>query len=244
MKQNFIIVVLSLLIGFLAYLILSDLLVSIIIVIAFLLVLFLIMKPFLKRALNNERKELEAGHFIQNFFSSLAATSSIEEAYQSASLGAEGEFLDYLKSISNDEVDERLRRLNLYFQSDDYEMFLSLLTLYKEQGGNVIELSSPLLETIAHHETTRKKEKEIRKKNNYQFLSLWGLSVVILLFVRFGLSNFDDLVSNSLLYTIIGSLYFFFALLSFYLYMRHAYPLGEKKGEPTNEKLLKAPKNE
>ena len=115
---------------------------------------------------------------------------------------------------------EKLEYLPRYFEEDIYNVFLSIVKAFIEQGGDLIEIASPLLNEVTFNEEKNNSLETIRKKSLVQYGSLWFLSTIVLAFLRFGLSNFYDTLTKNLPYLLTASAYFAIATVSFYIYVR------------------------
>ena len=121
---------------------------------------------------------------------------------------------------------EKIEYLLRYFEDDIYPVFLSIVKAYLEEGGDLLEMSSQLLNEVTSNEEKHNSLETIRKKSLVQYGSLWFLSTIVLVFLRFGLSNFYDSLTKNIPYLITSIAYFLIAIVSFYIYAR-AYT-GEK----------------
>lgn len=187
---------------------------------------FFVISPMIHRFLVRHRKRHESYGFINSFIVTLSVTASLEKAYASAFEGTEGEEKDILLSLEEYPVIQRVEYLASYFHSSLFDMFLSVLHIYLEQGGDILALSSLLLE-----EATRVEDagNQIRKESLgvfVQYLLLWLMALAVLAFLRFGLANFyGSLVKSPLFLASIGV--FFLYLLGSSLFYAFRYT-GEK----------------
>lgn len=211
-------VALSLFFGSLAFLVAWNFYIALAVFVLFFLTFDFLISPLIEAYAAKERKRHEAYRFVNGFLITLSVTLSPENAYASATGEAKGELSELVSRLSSSSVDERLEYLKGYFLESYYAMFVSVFHLYEEQGGDVLSLSESLLK-----ETARKEEEgdalqkeSIRKL--VEFVSLWLLSVVIIVFVRICLRTFyGSLVRNPLYLGCLG-LYFLIAIVSFVLF--------------------------
>ena len=161
-------------------------------------------------------------YFINRFIISLATTFSLEQAFEDASIEVKGEEKEVLDGVAHLSIQDRIQYMSLYFESDIYQMFLYVIKLYQEEGGNLLDISSPLLNEAASNEEKTNALETQEKKSIIQFASLWFLSTLILCFLRFGLSGFYDSLSKNTAYVLTSGAYFLIAIFSFCLYARES----------------------
>ena len=173
--------------------------------------LFLLVGPLLSGYARGKRRKEEAGAFISSYLLSLSATNSHEKAFDAACVGVKGELKSIVDSICELSAMEKVEYLSSYFDDSVYPMFVSVLKLHQEQGGDVLRLSGELLS-----ESGRVVEEAIAFHGAgirifVQFCLMWGLSLLVLIFIKLGLSQFSDYLDGSL--ATLGSTIAYFALL-------------------------------
>ncbi|MCH3909923.1 MAG: hypothetical protein LKF75_03000 [Bacilli bacterium] len=208
-------IIISLLFGGLAYAISSHLYIGIGIFLLYSIVFIVVFAPMLKKFQAKERKRHECYRFVNGFIVSLSVSGSLDDAYQSATLGAVDEEESLLKAISNLSVNERIDYLASYFVEPYYRMFLSIISLYLDQGGDLLDLAEPLIKEVGHNEIFKDEIHDVKIRYLGQFISLWFMSALVLLFVRIGLNGFYDSLSKSLPYLLTSVAYFLIAIASF-----------------------------
>ena len=226
MKGFLLLFVPSLYFAIVAYVTTSNLLIGGSVFLIYFAISILFLKPLVKRYLDKRRKRHEVFNFINHFIISLSITSSIDQAFEDATIDAKGEEKEVLDSISALTSMEKIEYLLRYFEDDIYPVFLSIVKAYLEEGGDLLEMSSQLLNEVTSNEEKHNSLETIRKKSLVQYGSLWFLSTIVLVFLRFGLSNFYDSLTKNIPYLITSIAYFLIAIVSFYIYAR-AYT-GEK----------------
>lgn len=216
----------SLYFAIVAYVTTSNLLIGGSVFLIYFAISILFIKPLVKRYLDKRRKRHEVFNFINHFIISLSITSSIDQAFEDATIDAKGEEKEVLDSISTLTSMDKIEYLLRYFEDDIYPVFLSIVKAYLEEGGDLLEMSSQLLNEVTSNEEKHNSLETIRKKSLVQYGSLWFLSTIVLVFLRFGLSNFYDSLTKNIPYLITSIAYFLIAIVSFCVYAR-AYT-GEK----------------
>lgn len=200
--------VISLIYGVIAYLLLNNIILGVIVFVVFEAILLVIVRPMVAEYLVKTRRRHECYQFVYSFIVSLSSLNSVEGAYQSAVEGTTGEEKELFDSIDQYQAREKVEYLANYFHQDYYKMFLSIFHIYEEQGGDVLDLAGPLLVEVAEVEKVENQKDKVKMNNLIQFLTLWALSALILLSIRFGLSMFYEELSNSILYILLTIAYF------------------------------------
>ncbi|MCF0112944.1 MAG: hypothetical protein HUJ60_03105 [Bacilli bacterium] len=168
----------------------------------FLLAGFLFFLPLIQRYETRVRKSHECYRFVNAFLICLSSTQSLERAFGTGGENLGEHFESFVSELGGMEPKARTEYLATYFESDLYDMFISVLNLYFDQGGDVLRLSSSLMEELTRvEESSRSLEKESRH-NLIQYLGMWGLSLGIMVFLRFGLSSFYNYLRGDLLFTL------------------------------------------
>lgn len=220
----------SLMMGFvfagLAFLVTENIFIALGVFLSFVLVFCFFIFPLIEKDLAKTKKRHECYRFVNSFIIALSVSHSGDEAYEAASMGTSGEEKEILNGLGSFTLEEKIDYLSQYFEEDFYKMFIAIFHLYEDQGGDVLKMAEPLLlETTLIEESGNEKEK-IQLLCFSQFASLWGMSLLILVFLRFGLANFYDKLTQSPTFLAIAILYFVFALASFGIYAREN--TGEK----------------
>ena len=222
--------IISVVYGVIAYFLLNSIIMGVVIALIFELILVFLVRPMVTEYVVRTRRRHECYQFVYSFIVSLSSLNSGEGAYQSALEGAAGEEKEISDALYQYSTREKLSYLANYFQEDYYKMFLSIYEIWEEQGGEVLDLASPLLNEVAEVEKNENKKDKAKMNNLVQFATLWGLSALILMAIRFGLSMFYEELSDSWLYLVLSILYFLLVLGSS-LYLALTYTGGKLKFE-------------
>ncbi len=179
-----------------------------------------IYRPMLLKFASHSRLRHECYLFLHRYLITLSVTNSLEKAYDAATEGFGEDFKTLNGGMEAMSAREKTEYLAGYFHSDTYKMFLSLLLLYMDRGGDVLKLSGELMQEASHEEETAQSYEKEAKRKLVSYLFLWLVSIAILTFMRFGLSSFFQTLSSSWIY--LGSILVFFAffLASLYLFFR------------------------
>ncbi len=185
----------------------------------FLSFFFLVIPPIEARILRSEARGM-AYRFVSGFLISLSVSKSLEESYDSASAFLEGSAKEASLSCKEMEILERLRYLRGTFRASFYDMFCSMMAIWQERGGDVLDLMDPLLREATSAEEAGRSLDALRIRQGTQFLILWGMSLLVLLAVRLGLSSFYETLSGSLPFLLVTLLYFLALAFAFVLFAR------------------------
>ena len=105
--------------------------------------------------------------------------------------------------------------------------------MWEDQGGNILDYSYFLINEARNNEEYIIECENVNKRKIIEFSSLWILSIVILIVLRFSLNNFYDKLTNLLLYKILIFGFYIVILLSL-IVMINKITSNVLKGEPTD----------
>ena len=178
----------------------------------------------------------ECYHFINNFIVSLSVKGSVPAAYDSTISSMPDTFLLSIENIDAFSQKDKLEHLGKYFRFHVFSLFIDLINLYEEQGGNILDMSHYLLEETRQVEEYITASATIGRKKIVEFVILWTLTISIMVFMRFALSQFFDTISKQLFYPIgIGGI-ILFAIVSIHIAITKMCKL-KIKGWNDNEKI-------
>ena len=201
-----------------------------------LLYFLLIARPLIKRHAIKLDRFNECYHFINNFIVSLSVKGTINAAYESAVLSMPEDFSSRIENVETFSNQDKLEHLNKYFKFHIFALFIDLMNLFEEQGGNILEMSHYLLEESRQIEEYISTSESIARKRLIEFCILWFLTIAIMVFMRFALSQFFGTISKQLFYPIgIGALVLF-CLVSIHMAITKMCSL-KIKGWNNNEKI-------
>ena len=218
MKKAFLIAILvSLIIGIIAFLASNNYFVAAGITIVYIIYYFV----FAHRKLLKYSKKVDRIHYCYHFINSVLITMSVrdslEESYRSGVQGSRGDLKHIANEIENMEINERIHYLRKYFNLSIYKMFLNVLEIYIDQGGNILDMADSLINESTRIEDSLNKTVRSVYKNLIEFVILWVLSLGVLLFMRFGISSFYLQMLHSPIF--IGVLVVFFIVILFSIHM-------------------------
>lgn len=236
-KHLFLFIIISLVIGVVSYIVLENIFISIGLFAVYLLVSFLILLPTLKKYDKTIIKYHECYHFENNFIISLSIKKSIPGALETTVNSMPSEFVDQFNSLENMSDNQKLDYLASYFTFYDYQLFLQIINLWQEEGGDIIAMSKYLTAELRNNEEYLSKCETMSRRKYFEVGVLWMLSLAILIFLRFALKDFYMKVKTQLIFIISVVVLNLFILFSIYLLIKKGTKLGIK-GYQTDEKNI------
>ncbi len=158
--------------------------------------------PIYKKHIKKVARFHECYHFINTFIISLSIKSSIKGALDSTFESMGDKFINETVGMVELNENEKLNYLTQYFPFHIYGLFLNLINLWSEQGGNIIDMSTYLINESRLKEEYLTESQRITRKNLLEFGVLWTFSMFILVILRFALSQFYDKLSAQLYFPI------------------------------------------
>ena len=189
-KIDLVFIFLGLFLGILCYFSTINIILSIALFVIFVADYFIFMRKKFIKYLSLIERVHTSYHFINSFVISLSVKDSLEDAYQNgvrinnARLNAETKELNEMAPL------ERTKYLYDYFNLSIYKIFLNVLDLYQDQGGNFLNMADNLLRECTRTEKTLSETLSIGYRHLTEFIILWLLSFSILLFMRFSIEEF------------------------------------------------------
>ena len=174
-----------------------------------------------KRQINKNEQKIHRYHqcfqFINSYLISLNVKGSLnaamESSYETADEGTK-EIIDSIKELSEQ---EKLSYLTKYFKFDLYHLFVDTVSLWSEQGGDILKMSHHLVDQVRLKEEYLLTCESLNKSKTVEFVVLWAIALVILAALRFALSQFFDRISKTIVYQVAVIVVILFALFSIYV---------------------------
>lgn len=200
--------------GIVAYISTSNFIISGV-VFAMSLLYFLI---FGSKILNKYKVKINRFHecyyFVNNFVVSLSIKESLSAAFESV-IGYGGDsFKEVLSTINDLPEMDKLKYLQKYFKFHVYKLFIDLLDVFIEEGGDVIKMSQYLINDMRMIEEYIIQTETMTKRKAFEFITLWAFSLIILVSLRFALSQFYSYIIDNIFYLGGIIIFFIFILLS------------------------------
>ena len=218
-KIDLIFIISSLLISFSAYLATMQIFIPFGIFAIYVLYYFLLIRKKIAQYLHKSEVVHSCYHFINSFLITISVKESLEEAYQNGLRVAPKSLLEETNEIENMTIMERINFLRSYFNLAIYKMFLNVINLHQEQGGNILTISDSLIRECTRVEKTLNESTAIGNRHLVEFAVLWLLSFFILIFLRFAISQFySQMISSFIMIAFISGFYLIF-LVSVHLFL-------------------------
>lgn len=246
MKTRYIVyLIIPLICGFLNYFITGNFIYSLIIIFIGLIILYFFNNKKISFFIKKETKTRECLMFINNFIITLSINQSINETYNILKESFSRGLLNQTKLIVHLNEEEQIHYLSKYFELNVYEVFLNLLDQYIYNGGDILKIAQILLFDIRATEEMLENHLSTLVKKIVEFASLWGMSFLIVLIIKFSLTNFlSDILSSNLF--LVGLLAFFSIFyINLTIFIMHGFSLNfiktskqiEQKRKTKNEKI-------
>ena len=210
-------VLLTFMLAVVAYFASLDIYLPIFVLLSYLLYYFVIGRKFLVKKDRLTKRIHACYHFINAFIISMSVKESLEDAYQSGIRFEDKELNEITENLENLKVSDRILYLREFFNLAVFKMFINVLNLYQDQGGNILSMSDDLISEATRIE--KSVSESLAESNRYlgQFLLLWIMSTSVLLFIRFSISSFYLTMSKSPVF--VGFLLVFFVLILFSIHL-------------------------
>lgn len=153
-------------------------------------------------------------HFINSFVVTLSVKDSLEDAYQNGIRINNARLNAVTNELNEMSVIDRVKYLKEYFSLSIYRMFLNVLELYQDQGGNILNMSDNLMRECTRTEKTLSDTLAIGFKHLTEFLILWLMSFAVLLFMRFSLVDFYSMMLKQQIISYLIFVFFLICILS------------------------------
>lgn len=235
-SKLFIFIFISLAVGVVGYVALENIFVAIGIFLSYFVVTVFLVSPKLNKYSLKKNRYHECYHFINNFIISLSIKKSIYGALETTVGSMPSEFIDIYNGLENMSENEKLDYLSSHFEFYDYSLFLQIIYIWQEEGGDIIAMSKYLISNIRHNEEYISRVDSLAKRKYTEIGILWTISLSIVVVLRFALNEFYDKVKGQLLYLVSMSIIFAFVLFTIYLLVKKGTTL-DLKGNANHEKV-------
>lgn len=228
-------IMVSAIICLLAYLTSNNIFVAIGIMAAYILYYFLLAR---KRVIKYEDEVSRAHgcfHFINGFMVTLSIKESLDEAFQSGTRNPSKPLTELIEQMKEMNAMEKIKYLHKYFHFSIYHMFLNVVDIYQEQGGNIFKIGDSLYQESLRIQESVDESISTSKKKLIEFTILWSLALVVLLFMRLALRDFYAKMLKSIIFMILLVVFYLLILVSLHFFITKYSTLPIKQEEPVNE---------
>ena len=218
-KIDLLAITISMIITLIAYLSSNNLFVALGILAVYILYYFVLARKKIKNYIESYTRVHTCYHFINSFIITLSIKDSLDDAFDSGTKNANESFQNILSEIKEMTIKEKIEYLQKYFRFGIYHMFTNVISIYEEQGGNVIKIGETLMSETTRIEETMNQVTSNSKKKLGEFVILWALAIAVILFMRFSLSNFYFKMLNSIIFLILLIVFFLLILVSAHIFL-------------------------
>ncbi len=210
-------IIISVILGVTSFVASNNFIIAIAVLVISILYFVFIARPLINKYETKIKRFDECYHFINTFIVSLSIKGSVTSSYESSIQVMPESFISSIENIETFSQQDKLDHINKYFRFHVFSLFVDLINIYEEQGGNILEMSHYLLEETRLIEEYITTSKNITKKKMVEFSILWILTLGIMVFMRFALSQFFNVIAKQIFYPI-GILFIcLFCLLSIHV---------------------------
>jgi len=165
-------------------------------------------KPFF----NNGDRQRQCYQFINSFVIALSVKKTLGGALESVLGQVRDDLRTYINSNSSIDTMDILTNLRIRFPFRNYDMFLTIIDLYTEQGGSILKMSHLLLANLREEQNSYQARLIIAKRKLSNYVILWSMTLIVLVFARYGIADlFMNMASNPIFMMGLGA-YFLFML--------------------------------
>lgn len=229
--------IISLVVAGITYIVLENIFIAIGVLLVYFLVSLLLLMPMLKKYDKTLMKFHECYHFENNFIISLSIKKSLTGALETTVNSMPAEFVDQFNSLDNMNDNQKLDYLSTYFSFHVYALFLQIINLWEDQGGDIIQMSKYLTMELRNNEEYLSKCETLTRRKYFEVGVLWMLCLAILIFLRFALKDFYTKIKGQLVFVISIVALCIFILFSIYLLIKKGTTVA-LKGEYGDEKII------
>lgn len=158
--------------------------------------------------------------FINSYLIALSVRGSLTAALASSYETAHKETKEIIDGIKNMNETEKLTYLLKYFTFDLYRIFLDIVALWNEQGGDILAMSQHLTNQVRLKEQYLIHCQNVQRSKIVEFTVLWTIALSIMASLRFALSQFYSHINKTIIYQSAVVVIFAFVIFSIYVLIR------------------------
>ena len=231
-------ILISLIMGVLIYVATEHIILAAAIFVVFLIFSLVFIAPMLSNFSKVVFRYHQCYHFINNFIITLSIKKNIPATLENTSLSMDEDFLKMFGKLQDMTPEKKLNYLNgHYFPFHVYRLFLQVLSIYQEQGGDILDMAKYLLEQCRYIEEYVSSSESLAKRKYGEMAVLWVISLSILVLLRFALNDFYVSIKSQAFYLIAIAVLSIFVLASIY-YAVYQGTKVDLKGYHRNEKIV------
>ena len=225
----------SILFGGTVFIVTTNLYFALGVLILSLIYFFLLAFPKIKKSLIKTSRFHECYNFINTFIISLSIKKSIKSAYDDTLITMSKDFQKIDEELIDLNYDEKLNYLSTIYPFHIYSLFLNIISLWSEEGGDIIKMSTELINETRNVEDYLLACERMSKRKYIEFSVLWIITIAIMIFLKFALKDFYTQLQSQIFFPISISAVFIFILISIHILLNVTTSI-ELKGWTENEK--------
>lgn len=195
--------------------------VSALIILVFTLVFFFF---YIRKQVSKYQTKIRRYHqcyrFINSYLIALSVRESLTAAMESCYETADQETKEIFDGIKEMGETEKLTYLHKYFAFDLYRIFLDIVTLWSEQGGDILTMSQHLINQVRLKEQYLIHCQNVQRSKTIEFTVLWTIALSIMASLRFALSQFYAQIKKTIIFQSAVVVIFIFVIFSIYVLIK------------------------
>jgi hypothetical protein len=205
------------LIGFISflYLVFNDLVLTVVFIIPITFVIFYFLTPLIIKIRAKANTNDHLYFLVNTILNQLRTDKSLTTAFKSIFSFFPEELRNSYETYGVNPL-EYLDLMRQYFNSTYYEIFYNMIKIYDSKGGDIEERSKVLLDAIAFSKEVRSELIKTKLRKLSEFIVMWLLSFLVLLYLRLGLTSYYlTLLNTNFIFAIIAN-FVLFIISSYY----------------------------
>ena len=186
---NFLGLVISFILAFVSFFATSNIFVGAGVLIACITFYFIFIYKKLTNHLSVLKKVHECYLFSNNFLVTLSIKQTLNASFEAVRTSVSDEFFEYLQSIDELNPQEKLLYLNKYFPFHSFQIFVEVILLWIEEGGDILQMSSHVINAIREMQEYASYCQSIDKRKGFEIATLWFFSLIIVIVLKFSLTG-------------------------------------------------------
>lgn len=186
---NFLGLVISFILAFVSFFATSNIFVGAGVLIVCITFYFLFIYKKLINHLSVLKKVHECYLFSNNFLVTLSIKQTLNASFEAVRTSVSDEFFEYLQSIDELNPQEKLLYLNKYFPFHSFQIFVEVILLWIEEGGDILQMSSHVINAIREMQEYASYCQSIDKRKGFEIATLWFFSLIIVVVLKFSLTG-------------------------------------------------------
>ena len=192
-------IVIALVLTFVCYFATSNIFVGIGVFVSAVAFYFVFLYKKLLSHRSNTKKVHECYLFINNFLITLSIKGSLPAAFDATRTSISDDYGEYLASIDEMNPQEKLLYLNKYFPFHIFQIFIDIVFLWQEEGGDILDMSSHITNEIREIKEYVTYCQSVSKRKALEIGTLWLFSLATVIALRLSLNDFyADLLKQPL----------------------------------------------